>query len=130
MKVIAYCIFSSWKLHISFLSLWNMILFMELSCVLVFVYGTCRLQIFAGESCCMWSIPVRETFILIFSPRETDFSHGTCCVLIFVLESFCMVIFLFVKLVHWFVSSWNWCCSRNLFPADFYSRDLCAYFCS
>ena len=47
-----------------------------------------------------------------FSPRETDFVHGTFSVLIFVLGGFCVLIlfvkpvacwfFLFEKLVHWF----------------------------
>ena len=37
-----------------------------------------------------------------FSPRETGFNHIAFCVLIFVHETCCMLIFLFVKHVHWF----------------------------
>ena len=59
-----------------------------------------------------------------FSPHETDFVHGTCNVLIFVHETSCILIFLFVKLVRWSFSSWNWFCSWNSLCADFCSWDL------
>jgi len=68
-------------------------------------------------------------FYIDFSHRETDFVHGNCCMLIFVRgtffvpifvrEAYCMLIFLFLKLMYWFLSSWNGFCSWNLLHANF-----------
>jgi len=74
--------------------------------------------------CCSWDLlhvdfSLRKTFTLIFSPRETNFIHGTCCVLILVRGNCCVLIF--VREIYWdpfifplwnlqidFFSSWNW----------------------
>ena len=76
------------------------------------------------------SFPLHETWTLIFFSRETYFLHVTCyvlifvngtlCVLIFVRETLYMLIFLFLKLLLWFFSSWNYFPSWNLLRADFF----------
>ena len=70
-----------------------------------------------------------------FSPYETDFVHGTCCVLIFVLgicrllifvrKTCCILIFLFVKFVDWFFSTWNWFYPWNLLRSEFSPESCC-----
>ena len=59
-----------------------------------------------------------------FSPPETDFSHETCCILVFVCVTRCMLIFLFMKFVHWFFFSWKRFCSWNMLRADYCSLNL------
>ena len=69
-------------------------------------------------------------------PFETEFAHGTCCVLIFVRGTCCVLIFSSWNLLHvhfslrktfkhWFSSSWNWFCSWNLLCADFLFIETC-----
>ena len=80
------------------------------------------------------SFSFRLNYTLIFSPCRTDsanktFAHlffvpWTCWELIFVHETCCMFIFLFVKLIYWFLSLQNSLCSRNFSRANFCSCDL------
>ena len=83
-----------------------------------------------------------------FSPCETDFLHGhycllilvhgTCCVQFWLMElavcnffreTSCMLIFLSMKILHRFFSSWNWFNWCSLLRADFSSWNLlCAKF--
>ena len=61
-------------------------------------------------------------FYTDFSPRESSFVRGTCCMLIFVRDTCYRLIFLFVKLVHWFFS--NRFCTCKLLRADFLFVEL------
>ena len=65
-----------------------------------------------------------------FPPRETYFGHGIYCVLIFARGTCSTSIFLSVKLVYCFSSSWNRFCSWNFLCVDFYLLNLLrANFC-
>ena len=106
----------------AFFSIWT-------CCVLIFVGETGCMMIFLFVKLVHWFSSSWYLHIDL-SPRETDFVHRTCWVLIFihgtwfslifVRETYIMLIFLFVKLVHWFFSSWNWFCSWTVLwrPSD------------
>ena len=63
----------------------------------------------------------------MFLPVKLIFVQGTCCVLSFVRETRCMLIFLFMKLVHWFFSSWNWSCSWSFTRVLFVDLVVCLF---
>ena len=94
---------------------------------------------------CSWNmlhvdVSLCESYWLFFSPRETDFAHGTCWSLIFVRRTCCMLTFFKLGLcwffsslylcmdfshretncVNWFFFSWNFF-SQNLLHVDFSS---------
>ena len=87
--------FCSWNLlHVDFL-------FVELVAHwFVFVKLVTCLFLFLKLGAC-WFFFSGKLYIY-FSPRKTDFANGTCYVLIFVCDTSCVLIFLFVKLVNWF----------------------------
>ena len=109
-----------------------------------FVHGICcRLTLCSWKlmrlsDFCLWNllhvdISHRETPILIFHLMKL-FVYGTfllffvrwvCSVLIFVLETSCMLILLFVKIFHLFSYSWKWFCSWNFLSADSIHENCC-----
>ena len=128
--------FCSWNLlHVDFsfryictsiFLLVKLILFMELVVwwfLFVELFACCfflfmKLVNWFFSSCnwfCSWSL-LRANFCswnllqIDFFLRETDLVHGICCVLNFSRETCCMLIFLSVKIVHWFFCSWNRFC--------------------
>ena len=112
----------------------KLILSMEIVACWVLVRRTCCVRIFTVELVVCWFFSSGNSYI-DFSPRETDFlmelvacwffSHRTWCVLIFVRETYCTLIFLFVRHLHWFFSSLNFFCSWNLLRADFVHETCC-----
>ena len=121
------------------------------TCKIEFVHGTCCFLIFVRLNMFHVYFSLRKTCTLIFhllklifswsflragsftwnllhvdfSRRETYFHHGTCLELIFVRVTCCMLIFLFVKLVHRLFFLWNWICSWKMFRSEFFCGKSC-----
>ena len=108
-----YCVlsFCSWNLlHVDFFSSWNLYIdFLLVKLILTRKLVACWFLIVGIFAC--WFLFVKlvlSCFFFLrnlyfdFSPREIDFVHGTCCMLIFVPDVYCILIFIFMKIVHRF----------------------------
>ena len=116
-----------WNLLLSNFCSWNL-LHVDFS-----LHETCTWFLFSWNWFCSWNL-------------SRVFVHGTCCVLILVRETCWKLIFLFVKLVHWFSHvlkqilfmelltwwffvSWTYCllffCLWNFLHIDFSHRETC-----
>ena len=96
-----------------------LISFLKFVSVLIFCFGFAWIFVH-GTSCVMifLDLSIRKTCTLYFSLYQTDILHRPCCLFDFcsryllcadfVHVTCCKLIFLFVKLIHLFFSTWNW----------------------
>ena len=98
----------------------KLILSTELIASSFFGHGTCCMLILLMKLVPCWFLS-SWNLCMDFSGHEPDYAHDTFCVLSFVRETRCMLIFLFVKVLHWFFLLVKLiCCLWYSLNADFF----------
>ena len=85
-----------------------LIFVLGICCVLVFITGNLlHVDFSLRETCALICLLVKLMLLMELFVRWS-FVLGTFSVLIYVREIYCILVFLFVKFVHGFFSTWNW----------------------
>jgi len=103
-------------------------------CVLIFILWICCVVIMLMEIVVCWILFIKRFacwFASSYIDFPIDFVHGICQVLLLFMKLttrwflfMCDFSLVWLKLVHWFFSSWNWFCSWNLLRYDFFTWNL------
>ena len=103
--VASWFFFSLWYFYLDF-SAWETDFVCETWCLLIFCLRNV-LHVYFWS----WNLLHHDfsswNLYNYFSPRETDFVDGICCVMTFVHETWWMLIFVHKLIASWFFFSWN-----------------------